>query len=309
MSDLAPIALFVYNRPEHARATLEALRRNRLAERSRLYIFADGPKESDDTKSLEAIQRVRKLIRAQPWCGEVEIIEAERNRGLAESIVSGVTRLCEKHGRVIVLEDDLETSPGFLTYMNEALDCYADAERVFQISAFNVKTPPWAPETGFLRVTTSWGWATWQRAWLYYENDAGKLLEKVEAKGASAFELDGYSFHHEELRKNMSGELRTWAVRWYASVFLRDGLVLYPKRTLVRNLGFDGSGVHCHDDDTDYHRSLRLAAAVKVRSRKLVESRSYLAAVQRHFRGLLQLWTGTRLRDRVRRKLRMSSHR
>jgi len=303
MPSCAPIALFVYNRPLHARATLEALRKNRLAEDSKLYIFADGPKGNAKEEDLTLIDRVRSLVREQPWCGEVEIVESDFNRGLADSIVAGVTRLCEAHGRAIVLEDDLETSPGFLAYMNQALDCYEGDEEVFQISGFNVRMPLFSPPTGFLRVTTSWGWATWQRAWTDFDNNATGLLQRVEEKGPDAFDLDGYSFHVDELQKNVSGELKTWAVRWYASVYLQEGLALYPRRTLVRNLGFDGSGVHCHDDETKYHGSLPLAQSIKVDRQPLVETPSYLRAMQRHYRKTLQLWTGTRFRDRVKRKL------
>lgn len=300
----APIALFVYARPSHTRTTLESLSQNKLADKSKLYIFADGPLRTASPKTHQAISEVRQILRERSWCGEVEIIESGKNRGLADSIVRGVTLICEKHGRVIVLEDDLETSPGFLRYMNDALQLYEDDGQVMQVSGFNVRNWPWAAESGFLRCSTSWGWATWQRAWQAYENDSEKLLSAVTAKDARAFELDGYSFHMDELRRNVSGDLLTWAVKWYASVFLRDGLCLYPRKTLVRNIGFDGSGQNCFDDTENFHRNLRLAKRIRVSQQPIKENAVYLHAMQRHFQSLLQQWTGTRLRDRAAKKLR-----
>jgi GT2 family glycosyltransferase len=299
----APIALFVYNRPEHTQRTLEALRENIGSDRSKLYVFADGPKNNIDAEGLQRIAEVRTLIRQDRWCREVEIIEADRNQGLAQSICAGVSSILDTHDRVIVLEDDLETSPGFLGYMNDALELYQVEPRVFQISGFMVRNRPWVPSTGFLRVTSSWGWGTWRRAWAHYRDDADNLLREVEQKGRFPFDLDGHSFHYQELERNVRGELRTWAVRWYASVFLKDGLCLYPRQSLVRNLGFDGTGVHCHDDKSQYHSGLRLASNIDVSKQTIVEDQRYLKAMQSHYRYLLQLWTGTRVRDRLRKKV------
>ncbi|MEJ8566894.1 hypothetical protein [Elongatibacter sediminis] len=300
----APIALFVYNRPEHARRTLEALSRNDGAERSCLYIFADGLAQEADAMDRRNHREVRRLIRERPWCGRVEIIEADVNRGLKESICTGISRVLESYDRVIVLEDDIEISPGFLRYMNGALDLYADEDQVFQISGFMVKNWPWIQSTGFLRVSTSWGWGTWRRAWKHYRADAENLLIEVGRKGRTQFDLDGYSFHFEELERNVRGELNTWAVRWYASIFLLNGLCLYPRKTLVRNIGFDGSGVHCHNDKMRYHRRLRLARNVEPERRCISEDKAYLKAIQAHYRETLRVWTHTRVRDRLLRRLR-----
>jgi hypothetical protein len=268
-----------------------------------LYIFADGPKDNIDAEGSQRIAEVRSLIRKVRWCRELEIIEASRNQGLAESICGGVGRVLERHDRVIVLEDDLETSPGFLKYMNDALELYEGEPRVFQVSGSMVRNRLWLASTGFLRVPTSWGWGTWRRAWTHYRDDANNLLLEVEQRGRQDFDLDGYSFHYEELKRNVSGELHTWAVRWYASVFLKDGLCLYPRLSLVRNHGFDGTGAHCHDDKSKYYSSLRLGKNIDVSKQALTEDHRYLKAMQSHYRYLLQLWTGTRVRDRLRKKV------
>jgi GT2 family glycosyltransferase len=136
VSEFAPIALFVYNRPVHTRRTLEALARNPEANRSHLYIFSDGPKADASQADLEAIEEVRRIIRERDWCGEVSIAEADRNYGLAQSIRGGVTKVVNQWGRIIVLEDDIETSPGFLDYMNRALEVYNKDAQVMHIGAY-----------------------------------------------------------------------------------------------------------------------------------------------------------------------------
>lgn len=302
---ISPIALFVFARPVHTQCTLQALSRNELAAQTKLYIFADGPRNNAGPEMLAGIKRVREIIREQKWCGDVEIFESDINKGLARSIIDGVSLVTSRHGRVIVLEDDLETSPGFLRYMNDALNMYQNDDRVMQISGFNVRNRIWARPTGFLRVTTSWGWATWDRAWKYYDDDASSLMSRVASRGRERFDLDGHSFHFEELERNVRGELKTWAIRWYASIFLNEGLCLYPRRTLVRNLGFDGTGENCHDDVSRYHFRIRPALQISVNRETLCESTHYLQSMQRHFDYLRQLWSRTRIRDRILRRLKI----
>ena len=298
-SSNAPIALFVYNRPAHTRRTLESLSRNRGAEQSKLYIFADGLKDNASEQDAVKIESVRRLLREKEWCQEIEISEFDQNCGLAQSIIHGIDEVLKVHDRVIVLEDDIETSPGFLCYMNDALEMYEEQERVMQVSGFMVRNLLSAPQTGFLRVSTSWGWGTWQRAWKNFRNDATNLLEEVSQKGRADFDLDGFSFHFEELSRNVSGALETWAVRWYASIFLNNGLCLYPRQSMVRNLGFDGSGTHCHNDKTNKFSKLKMANRTQVLRRPLEEDPKYLRAVQTHYETQLKAWTGKRLRDRV----------
>ena len=252
------------------------------------------------------LESVRSLLREKQWCGEVEIIESVENKGLAASICGGISKVLESYDRVVVLEDDLETSPGFLRYMNSSLETYKEKDQVMQVSGFMVKSRPWASQTGFLRVSTSWGWATWRRAWLKYRSDVENLSKEVELKGKAEFDLDGYSFHFEELTRNVSGDLNTWAVRWYASIFLNDGLCLYPKKSLVRNIGFDGTGENCHASKSNYFQNMSLASHVKVKPGAIKESNAYLKAMQNHYSNLLKEWTGTRLSDRVRNKIQRS---
>lgn len=242
MQSYAPIALFVYNRPVHTRKTVEALARNDRAKESILYVFSDYAKSSD---AYGAVNEVRKYIHGISGFKEVIVVEQTKNFGLAKSIVTGVTALCKKYGRVIVLEDDLETSPYFLKFMNEALDYYENTPKVMHISGCRYPVDSFgSDDTFFLHVPLCWGWATWQRAWVNFEKNIA-VMEKFDRKMISHFDFaDSYTYW-EQLEMNRDGKINTWFVFWYASLFLRSGLSLFPSRTLVSNIGFDGSGVHC----------------------------------------------------------------
>lgn len=300
--ELAPVVLFVYGRPWHTLRTLQALQANHLADRSRLIIFADGPRAQVTSAQAVAIAEVRRIIRQRNWCGEVELHESQVNRGLADSIVAGVSQVVSRFGRAIILEDDLETSPGFLSFMNDALCNYREDDRVMQVCGFNFSAGWFPPHAGFLRASHPWGWATWARAWQHYNNDARFLLKQVLEGGPERFRLDGCSFHLDELRDNAEGHLKTWAVRWYASIFLRNGLCLYPGRSLVRNIGFDGTGENCHSAAHIYNR-IPVADHVSAGRVELVESPRILRAHQQHYRAELKRWTGNTLNQRIRKKL------
>jgi hypothetical protein len=257
----APIALFVYNRPWHTRQTVESLQKNESAEQSDLFIFSDAPKNPE---ASSAVQEVREYIRGIGGFKSVTIIEREENLGLANSIIDGVTRLCNDYGRVIVLEDDLVVSPYFLGYMNEALEQYQNDDRVMQISAhmFPVNITS-ETDAVFLPMTTSWGWATWKRSWQRFDR-AATGYEEIRRNAAllKQFNLGGSYKYSGMMERQLRGEIDSWAVRWHLSVFLQSGLTLFPIRTLVKNMGFDGSGTHCK---ASYHSDL-LSHGFKVRS-------------------------------------------
>lgn len=241
----APIALFVYDRPWHTRQAVEALQQNEPAEESDLFIFSDAP---NSPGANLAVQKVREYIRGIGGFKSVTCMEREENLGLANSIIDGVTRLCNEYGRVIVLEDDLVVSPYFLEYMNEALERYRNNDKVMHICGYVPSLLPGAvlPETFFSRASSSWGWATWDDAWRKFEPDAESLLAHLRESGKEhEFDIYGSMPFTEMLERQMSGEIDSWAIRWYGSTFLLDGLCLHPSQSLVRNIGHDSSGVHC----------------------------------------------------------------
>ncbi|MBI9062164.1 MAG: glycosyltransferase [Marinilabiliaceae bacterium] len=243
---IAPIVLFVYNRPEHTRKTLEALAKNDLAEQSTLYIIADGPKENITDDQFSKIKETRNIIKERLWCKEVLIEEKEENWGLANSIVKGVTEIVNKYGSIIVLEDDIVPERGFLKYMNEALSLYKDNEKVMHISAYiypyNKKCNE---DTLFLNILTCWGWATWKRAWQYYDGDTDTHLKSFHTKAQiKKFNIEGHANYYEQLILNKIGHINSWAVKWYASWLKKGGFSLAPSYSIIKNIGLDGTGVH-----------------------------------------------------------------
>lgn len=240
---ISPIVLFTYNRPDHTRQTLAALAANELANESNLFIYSDAPRSEQAEKG---VGEVRNLIRNTTGFRSVTIIERSENYGLSRSIISGVSELVAKFGRVIVLEDDLVTSPHFLRYMNDALNCYADEEQVISIHAYVYPVKERLSNTFFLRGADCWGWATWKRGWDLFEPDGVKLLQELKAKKlVHEFDFNGTYPYTQMLEKQVLGENDSWAIRWYASAFLQNRLTLYPGRSLVQNIGNDASGTHC----------------------------------------------------------------
>ena len=240
---LAPVALFIYNRPEHLRRTIESLKLCDGFTDSPVIVFGDGERGVHDVPAVEAARRVaRELLGAQ-----VEYHLSDSNRGLARSIIDGVELLLARHGRVIVVEDDLMLAPGFLRFLNEGLDHYAADERVYQVSGhmFDVREFAQRREAVLLPVTTTWGWATWERAWKAFDPKAsGWQLLLQEHALRKRFNLNGAYGYTQMLERQMSGQRQSWGIRWYWSVFMRAGLVCFPPRSLVANIGMDGTGTH-----------------------------------------------------------------
>ena len=242
----APIALFVYNRPTHTLQVLEALTLNKLASQSELFIFSDGPIPDATAESIARIKSVREVIRQKKWCQQVHFIEQETNLGLSRAVISGVSRVLLDHERVIVLEDDIVPSPVFLSFMNEALDLFVTEDRVISISSFNFfGRSSRIPEIFFSQLIDCWGWATWRRGWDLFEPDASKLLNEIDRQDARLkFNVDEAYDYYGMLQKANKNEIDSWAIRWYASGFIHNKLSLYPKISLTRNIGFDGTGVN-----------------------------------------------------------------
>ncbi|MFT6095931.1 MAG: FkbM family methyltransferase [Nonlabens sp.] len=244
--NIAPIVLFVYNRPEHTRKTLEALRLNDLASESILYIYADGAKQNASKTQLEAVAATRKVIKEQLWCGDVVLIESQENKGLANSVISGVTDVIEKHKKVIVLEDDIIVNSGFLRYMNTSLHLYEKEGSVFGVSGYKFESNRIIKDkTYFLPVMSSWGYGTWKDRWEKIDFDSKSLLQKVLDRDLMGKMKFGKFNFYDMLQQQANGIIDSWAVRFYTSMIIQNGLFLFPKESLLTNIGFDGSGVHC----------------------------------------------------------------
>lgn len=245
----APIILFVYNRPDHTLRTLEALEKNDLASSSELFIYSDAPKNE---KSKPAVDQVREIIKSDWKFKKIHLIFRDTNCGLAANVIDGVSKIVKQYGRIIVLEDDLTTSPFALSYFNDALDRYQDEDRVMQISGYGypLKDLENLPETFFFRVANSWGWATWDRAWKHFNADIHQLTDDFTIEQIHQFSIEGKENFWKQVQEFKAGKINSWAIRWYASVFKKNGLVLYPRNSLTQNIGNDGSGTHTAAENT-----------------------------------------------------------
>ena len=236
----APIALFTYSRADHSKRAVESLLQNAESAESDLYIFSDGPKTEG---KQEAVAENRRYIRTITGFKSIHIIEREKNWGLANSLIAGITDVINQYGKVIVVEDDLILSPYFLKFMNDGLNKYADDERVSSIGAFLNPIDCEAPQTFFLRYFSCWGWATWQRAWKLFNPDAKALLKQLRWK-KDDFNINDSCDFYGMLYCHKVGLVDSWAVRFYASCFLAGKLQLFPSKTMSVQSGMDGTGTH-----------------------------------------------------------------
>jgi len=256
---LAPVVLFVYNRPDHTKETLDALARNHLASESHLYIYSDGPKKEED---VALVEQVRETIHAVSGFKEITLIERPNNFGLSRNVILGVSDIILKYKKVIVLEDDLLTSPHFLLFMNEALSFYKSNKQVFSITGFN--NPPhqmqirkdYPHDVWFSYRCSSWGWGTWLEEWLAADwNPGSDILNSREI--AQQF-LKGGDDLIDIFNANQKGLINSWWINWQLTHFLNDAVALYPIVSYVNNIGLDGSGMNC-DPKEDFQSNLSIA--------------------------------------------------
>ena len=292
----APVLVFAYNRPDHLIRTLDSLAQNDHAKDTELYIFSDGAaKESDQ----EAVSRVRKIIDSFRGFKRINRVFRDSNFGLADNIIDGVSTVLQSFCQAIILEDDMVSSRYFLSYMNQGLRLYENEARVAGIHGYIYPRCPGLPRSFFLRGADCWGWATWRRAWDHFEPDGKKLLEEIKAGNLEdEFNFGGAFDYTGMLQDWVKGRNNSWAVRWYASAFLKDMLTLYPGVSLIRNIGLDGSGEHCAATDSldvrlqDHRITLEKIEAVedgqarKIVARGLLKSRSRLQAFKRRLSGM-----------------------
>lgn len=251
MSELlrrTPVAVFTYNRPAHTQRALAALAACRRANECVFYLYSDGAKNES---ALAEVNATRRVLREWAEVKGAQVIERPSNFGLAKSVVTGVSELCERYGRVVVIEDDLIVSPDFLSYMIDALDKYETTEQVMQVGGFTLAPPEKLDvDAFFLPVTTTWGWATWGRAWQHFSwKPADYELAMLDLTWNNLFNLNGTWAFSGMLEDRLSGKNDSWGILWWYAVSRCRGLVLYPAQSMVWNGGFDGTGIHCGDGD------------------------------------------------------------
>lgn len=263
--NLAPIILFVYNRLDHTKLTIEALKNNLLAVESDLIIFSDGPKKELD---IVKIEEVRRYIKNVGGFKSIKVIERENNLGLAASIMGGVTDVVNEYGKVIVLEDDIITSQYFLQYMNDALDLYKDNDEVMHVSGYFYPRAKNLPDTFFYNQSSCWGWGTWKRAWSKFNGDVDYLLQesdKIKNKRNGY-----YKIALSQLKANKRGDINTWGARWQMSILLNNGYCLHANPSFTYNIGHDGSGENCNLSNN--YNSASFQKYKKIKKEKIIEN-------------------------------------
>lgn len=244
MNSLAPIILFTYKRLDTLKLTVNALQLNFLAKESELIIYSDGPKTEKDYQDVVMVRSYLKTIQGFK---SINIIESSINKGLASSIIEGVTQVINQYGKAIVLEDDLFCTPNFLNFMNESLTHYKNNSEIFSISgySFNLNLgKKYEFDTYFLNRGWSWGWATWSNRWENIDWDIRDYNSfKINKKAQKEFSKGGSDLNS-MLRKQMNGNLDSWAIRWFYNQYKTQGLTIYPKESMVLNNGFDIQATH-----------------------------------------------------------------
>jgi GT2 family glycosyltransferase len=256
MDAKTPIAIFAYNRPRHLRELFNSLLKCTRLDECQVHVFCDGTKKPEHEVGVQAVRQV--VGKFSPKLNAI-VVNHEQNMGLARSIVSGVTELCRQYGRVIVLEDDFILHPFFIDFTLQSLDQYKDDERVAQVAGFTFPIEmPATPDAFFLPLTTSWGWATWQRAWKLFSWETESALQALDSnpQKRSLFDLDGAYSYTNMLRLAAEGKVDSWAIFWYWCVFAAGKTVLYPRRSLVWQNGFDEFATNTTSTRTDLQLSL-----------------------------------------------------
>jgi hypothetical protein len=281
LNTLAPIVLFVYNRLEHTYKTVEALKKNKLSKDSELFIYSDGAKNKN---LITTVDEVRKYIDKIDGFKKITIIKREKNWGLDPSVIDGVTTIINKYGKIIVLEDDIITSPYFLKFINEALDFYEEKYKVWHISGWNYPIEYNDLEDVFLYrlMNCSGGWATWKNRWKYFESNLSESVKSFSLSDKKRFRLK-YGYFWKQVQINLKGDDNNWDIRWYSTIFKQNGLCLNPSQTFVRNIGFDGSGIHCGKNDIYHSDNLCLNQKINFTS-NMIENNLALKRVQEFYK-------------------------
>tara|TARA_B100000768_G_scaffold172192_1_gene180208 strand:+ start:56 stop:961 length:906 start_codon:yes stop_codon:yes gene_type:complete len=257
MLKLAPIVLFVYNRPNHTKRTIEYLRNNNLANLSELFIFSDSAKNTTDKNK---VNEVRSIIKNISGFKKVEIVKRKKNYGLSKNIICGINKIFKTYKSAIILEDDIETSKYFLIFMNKALLKYEKNKNIWHISGWNYPIEQKVKkkikdEIFFWKIMNCWGWATWRNRWKYYKKNPNELIKNWNKEKIKKFNLEGNYNFWMQVQNNYKKISNTWAIFWMTTIFEKNGYCLNPVSSYVFNSGNDNSGENT-SDIIDYSSSL-----------------------------------------------------
>lgn len=241
----APICLFVYKRLEETISTIDSLKKNFLADQTVLYIFSDGPKSEKDKLPVE---QVRDYIKGVQGFKDVILKISEKNKGLAASIISGVSFILDSNDRVIVLEDDLLTSSNFLKFMNDSLEVFNKREDIQSINGYSPLTKKLNSVESDIYLhyrTFSWGWATWKKYWkpeiFSYENIRQRLNPQIFID----FDARCGNDMSNMLKSALEKKIDSWYIFWAFDHFINNRLAVYPYISKIENIGYGIESTHC----------------------------------------------------------------
>ena len=244
---LAPVIIFVYARLEHTKRTIKSLAKNYFAEETEVYIYSDAPKNENTIEKVKLVREyLDSLLQKNPF-KSIRIIKAKTNKGLANSVISGATEIIDQYGKVIVVEDDLVSSPDFLQYMNEALNYYEKSNNIWSITGytFKINFPQDYKHDIYLSYRgCSWGWATWKDRWEKVDWEVKDYQKfKKNKKLRSKLNRGGRDMAM-MLDSQMEGKIDSWAIRWCFTQLKLDMMTVYPVVSRIKNIGLDGTGTH-----------------------------------------------------------------
>lgn len=284
--NVAPIVLFTYDRYTHLTLTINSLKKNRLAKFSQLFIFSDGPKSN---REFEKIKKIRLYLKEISGFKKIIIIERKKNYGLSKNIIDGVSFVLKKFKKIIVVEDDLLVNKFFLDYMNSGLNIYKRDKNVASIHGYiypikDIKKKI-KNNTFFLKGADCWGWATWSRAWNTFEKDGKKLSSKlIKENKIKEFNFNDYYNYYQMLKDQIDKKNDSWAIRWYASCFLKKMYTLYPSKSFVQNIGIDRYGQNTKIDLLGLTSKKIKISDYKIKKNEIKESQNARELVENFYK-------------------------
>ncbi|WP_075534791.1 hypothetical protein [Candidatus Pelagibacter communis] len=282
MNKLAPIAYFTYNRPEHTKVSLDALKNNELASHSKIIIFSDSPKTNQDEKKVD---EVRKILNDLNGFKEKKIIIREKNYGLYKNFVTGITDVCNEYDKIIVVEDDNKTSKYFLNFINDGLNVYQNEPEVCAINGWFYPNKNDLKETFFLKGGNTWGWGTWKRAWDKFNPNTDYLIKEIKKRNlVKKFNLNNSFDYLSMLEKRDKNLNESHTIIWKASTFLNDMFSLYPSSSFVKNIGFDGSGIHNKKPDKLHEHSYIQEKKIIIQKSDIKENIDAIKFIKKFYR-------------------------
>lgn len=249
MKTYAPIALFVYNRYDHVKKVVNAIKKNSIAKKSKIYVFSDF---SETDKEQKKIKKIRKYLKKINGFKKISIIERKKNYGTSKNITTGLNYIFKTYDKCIIIEDDILVSTNFLYQINYFLNKYNLKDKIASVEGHMYPVPfdKNISEYYFIRGAGCWGWGTWKKSWKNYEKSAQKLINKFNKNKnlIRDFNYNNSYPYYKMLLKQLNTKKESWAIKWYASNFLKENYTLYFKNSLVKNIGLDGTGVNCKID-------------------------------------------------------------